>query len=106
MCSNILSGPGSCYIQDSSKEATSRGSNLLSQTLLTAAVLLSYPQMAPQALDIKETADSVKTGQIPPHTHSSRFSRHHRPNVSMKQQDITDDPIPASPSSLFTFFSF
>ena len=61
MCSNILSNPGTYYIQDSSREATPRCSSLLSQTLLLDPFLLIYPQTVPQNLDNKETANSPQT---------------------------------------------
>ena len=65
---NILSSLGAYYPQDSSREATSRCSNLLSQThtLLLDLFLLTYPGMTPQTLDSKETANSPKTGQTSP----------------------------------------
>ena len=73
-CFNILSNPGLYYIQDSSREATYRCSNLLSQTqmILLDLVLLVYPWMVPQILDSKETVNSqLLRLDKHLHTHSS-----------------------------------
>jgi hypothetical protein len=56
-----LSSPGAYYVQDSSREATSRCSNLLSQTQTLELFFPMYPQMVPQNLDkSKEIADIPK----------------------------------------------
>ena len=69
------------------------------QMLLLDLFLLTYPQMAPQTLDSKETANSPKTGQTSPiPTLLGSPETHH--NVSMKQPLIMMT-IPASPSPLF-----
>ena len=74
VCFSILSSSGTYYIQDSSREATYRCSNLLSQTqmILLDLVLLVYPWMVPQILDSKETGNSqLLRLDKHLHTHSS-----------------------------------
>ena len=67
---SILSNLGIYYvIQNSSREATLRCSNLLSQTqtLLLNLFLLISPQMVLQTLDSKEPDNSPKTGPTFPY---------------------------------------
>ena len=64
--------------------------------------------MALQTLDSKEAASPPETGQSPPIPLSLGSPETRRPNVSMKQPDHNNDPIPASPyaPSLLFFFLF
>ena len=48
----------------------------------------SYPQMVPQTLDSRKTANSPKTGPIP-HPHFLRFPGTYQCKVRMKQLKIT-----------------
>ena len=67
MCSDILSSPGACYIQDSSKEATLDAPISSQKQTLQDLFLLTYPQMALQSLDCRKNVKSPKTGQTSPY---------------------------------------
>jgi hypothetical protein len=89
-------------IQDSSREATPTCSNLLSQTLLLNLLLLISPQMVPQTLDSKETANSPKT-EPTPHLHFPRCPRDMSPQSQREAAKDHKDHIPAPPSPLSNF---
>ena len=75
--------------------------------LLLDLLLPIYPQMVPQTLDSKETANSPKAGPHPI-THFLRFPRDMSPQSQQEvAKDHNDDPIPAPPSPLsnFSFFN-
>ena len=81
---------------------------LQTQTASTGPVLLTYLQIALQILDSKEAVSPPETRQSPPIPLSLGSPETRRPNVSMKQSDHNNDPIPASPyaPSLLFFFLF
>jgi hypothetical protein len=93
------------------KQKTFRHSHLLSQTQTTDLFLLTYAQMATQALDSKETANSPKTGQTPTKPIPLGSPETCHPNVSMKQPGITMTlflllALPSPHSNFFVLFCF
>jgi hypothetical protein len=95
MCFNILSSPGAEYTQDHSRGATFRCPKEQLQDLFL--LLLTYPQMAPQTLDSKETADSPKTRQTSAILILLSSLETRRPQSQLEVVRYYDDPIPALP---------